>query len=88
MGGGVSHRRELQVVHPGLGDHVKAPEGEEQVRLHAFAECGVGEDQTRVGHIQVALGADDCELAVGLGVVVEGGDEDVRCGGHVGSFAL
>ena len=63
VGGGVAEHGELQVVHPRLGDHVEAPEGEEQVRLHALAQCGVGEDQAGVGHVQVALGADDGELA-------------------------
>jgi hypothetical protein len=64
------HRRvaevgELQVAHRLLVDDVEAPEGEEQVHLDAFAEGGVGEDQAGVGHVEVALGANDRELATG-----------------------
>src|SRR5665647_3185749 len=72
---GVAGGAVLQLVHPLLGDHAAAPEREEQVRLHALAERGVGQDQAGVGHVQVALGADDGELAPAAGLVVEVGDD-------------
>ena len=56
-----------------LVDQVEAPEREEQMGLDALAERGVGQDQPGVGHVQVALGADDRELAVGRHVVERSG---------------
>ena len=83
VGGGVAEHRELQVAHRLLADHVEAPEGEEQVGLDALAEGGVGQDQARVGHVEVALGADDGELAALALRVVEVGDDGGGCGAAV-----
>src|SRR6266545_3303869 len=85
---GIAQDGEFQVVHPGLGDHVEAPEREEQMRLDTLAECRVRENQAWVGHVQGSLGADDCQLATGVCIVVEGRD-DRRRGldhGHVSSL--
>ena len=70
--------------HGALVDHVHAPEGEEDVDLDTFAEGTVGHDQGRVGHVEVALRADERDLAI-FGVVPEVGDDGWGFfgGGHV-----
>ena len=79
---GVPEHRELQVAHRLLVDHVEAPEGEEQVGLHTFTQSGVGQDEARVGHVQVSLGADDRKLATAL-LLPEGRDDGGGLGdGH------
>ncbi len=81
VGRGVAERRELQVAHRLLVDHVEAPEREEQVRLHALTQGCVGQDESRVGHVEAALGADDREFAALGGLVAEVRD-DGRCRVH------
>lgn len=60
-----------------LVDDVEAPESEEQVHLDAFAEGGVGEDEAGVGHVEVALGANDGQPCPGRRLVVERRDDHV-----------
>src|SRR4051794_26882568 len=71
VGCGVAQHGELQVGHGVLRDHVEAPEGEEEVGLDALAQGGIGQDQGRVCHVEIALGADDGELAAFTLRVVE-----------------
>ncbi len=52
--------------------------GQEQIDLDALAEGGGGEDQAAVGHVQVALGAVNGELAPGRSVVSEVGNDGRR----------
>src|SRR5690606_35997540 len=54
--------RELQLVVELGVDDVEAPEGEEDVHLDALAERGVAHDERGVGHVEVALGADEGHL--------------------------
>jgi len=84
MGGGVAQHGELQVTHGLLGDHVEAPEGEEEVNLSALTQCGIGQDQPGIGHVQVALGTDDGDLSPGADLSVEVRDDGRSgfCGAH------
>jgi hypothetical protein len=84
----VADEGELEVAHRRLGDDVEAPEGEEQVGLDPLAQGGVGEDEAGVGHIEVALGADDGQLAALARRRVERRDDEGRgLGGVVGGGA-
>ena len=72
----VTQQGELQSARGLLVDHLETPEREEQVGLDSFAERGVGEHQSWIGHVQGALGTDDGKLAA-AGLVIELRDD--RC---------
>ena len=63
---GISDRRQLDVLVPGLVDGVETEEGEEQVGLDPFGPGSIGHDQSRVDPFEGSLGDDDRNLLDGV----------------------
>ena len=68
MGRRIAEQGELKMIHGLLVDHLETPEGEEEMRFDALAECGIGEDEAWIGHVERAFGAVDGQFPAGVPV--------------------
>ena len=61
---GIGDRGDFQMVNTFLGYKVESPEREEDGDVNSVAKCRLTHDKGGVSHIQIAFGADKCDLAV------------------------